>query len=256
LTHKPLFYPVSSDLLKLAHENMPEDMFHKSRVERLVLSLFAVGSTNRDVGTVTFYKIPFMLEPGEMIPFVNPDIITGGFGPFVSGVLVLIMVFFVYLIVRNSYDRRLRLLLYCFFIILLTCLSTPIPNNARFTPQVWLLFVFGVACMMAVRGSPVFLGWVSIFFLYLNIWYISESYIRYARVYTERNLQDLAYLATYSRKNPLYLELIYFYSVRVRLREAGVVFIPVPQGWTCPGQERIFKTNFPEMKLYSCVHPS
>jgi len=249
----PILFPIQHDYDALLKLNMPENLLYKNRVERLVLGVFSESSTERIMGTSSRLKIPFSVQPGELFSFANPDTIMGGWGAWAGGIFILFMFGFVYMICKNNYSIETKLSLLCFFAILLSCLSTPIPNNSRFTPQVWLLFVFGLVAILQY-GSKI-MRIVSILvglFLIINIYSLSETYIRYNRAYTDRVRAKTQELLEYSKNNKVYFKPKYFYSEQIRLKEAGVRFDAFGSSNMCVKPVRIFEKEFPDMSVYSC----
>lgn len=171
-----IFHPFyGTEKIDIINANIPKLLLNHNRVERLMISLFSKSTIYRDGAISDTVLYPFQIKKDYL--FVQHDTILGGFGFLFSGVLVLSLFLFIYLMVGKMNRKNKIILLLVLGSIALSVMINPANWWARLSPQIWLLpiviIVFGLMSQKRILKliSAIPLG---LFFLnFLVIGYIS-----------------------------------------------------------------------------------
>ncbi len=174
------------------------------------------------------FKLPFLFTVRELI-LSGWDSITGGFGPFYGGILIVGFCFYVYHVFKNRKDRIQQVLFFVFLFVLITVLMVPMNYYYRYVPQAWLLpiiimfslvypssFNFKIIAKGYVTFASILL-FVTIFFASLQVYFIS-----YYDTKDMINKIDYIYNKYMERKVPVHVRTYIYYSLPIMLEDKGV----------------------------------
>ena len=194
-------------------ESNPPIMLQLPPVINLIASIFSVSSNN---GAQSFLqiKIPFTFSNDELLQFTMNDVRIGGFGPFTSGILILISIVFIFV----SYRYRKELLhntdslLFLSLIagIFISVIVNPVSWWARYAPQLWILLGLVVIFnLIHIREKsedtkiPRYLTYITLIFMIFNVIVIVPSVV----LMTDYNTQGMnQFLSAAERHEPVYVK--------------------------------------------------
>lgn len=136
-----------------ALDNTPAVLEKMSGVERFFFSLFS--ETHSGFHTTPELKLPFTLTPSELRAAGGVDVRMAGFGPFFSGILVLVILGALILAVRPAWRNRITLsLLFMAAGFLITVIVMPQNWWARYVPQFWFVPLLIAAAALTTQKRP------------------------------------------------------------------------------------------------------
>jgi len=220
----PFFPAMGPGTVDISRNNRFQGADSMTRVERFWISMFARSTITprRDIKM----KIPLTLFKDEILAFGYPEVKTGGFGQFFSGILLLSSALLVLSFVRFK-ENRIFYVTILFF--LLSVFINPECWLARYVPQFWLIPLlmiifpdFGPSGVLAKR-----LAAVATLLIFLNISLVGAYYLFRQTRSTQKVRHELKDLS--QRKMPLNVDFLHFRSNRVRLDEYGLRYTEVSE---------------------------
>lgn len=202
-------------------ENQKPVVLHgHGNIGAFLKSLFSRSDNHYDFATRAFpgapIKIPFSLRGEEIVAFSDVDVRLAGWGPWMSGIILIGAIAIVW--------RQSLALFVCALLLLTTVLVMPESWYARYTPQVWLLPCLGLTACFIRSGSRT-LGWLLACFMIANIVMVTFPYLHRANSETHLLNQQLDVLAHLSA--PCRVALGDNQINRRRFMEHGIRFVAV-----------------------------
>ncbi len=220
------FYPLygKSQTIDIMTSNSPIGFMAMNPVEKLVVASFSMSSNKFDTEKPTL-KIPFTLQAKEIKPFVyGADIRIGGFGPWFSGILVLVGMTAIFMCQAGM--KQYKYLLALVGSIMVTVLINPEAWWARYVPQLWLVPIVIAAVAWTDRQKIIrYCGRVLIGAIIINISIISYPYVLgnyYCTQALDIELQSIA-----QQHRPLNVYFGEFTSNYVRFQKWGITTVDV-----------------------------
>jgi hypothetical protein len=203
----------------LIYEHLPEKYKPMNRFEKLGHSLFSASGFAEE----PHLKIPFVIEKGEAGRFWNNDFRYGGFGPLFSGILILSLCVFIFLLRTLRFKEAAILIYFPVGVILLTTLLNPEACWARYAPQLYLLGPYAlILALVFFPKKPIFAGILGVLLL-VNSESILENNLRY-EIGLSSGLDKILYNL---RGKPIVVDFGIFRPLRVRLDEYGIKYTEV-----------------------------
>lgn len=215
-----------------------------NRFRALAISLVSPSDNNWGWGHGPIrYKLPFTVDSREVEAFFLPDVRLGGWGPLMSGAVLIALVALV-LGSRSAAVERPRVTLDLLSLQLAAIALLPYSWWARYAPMIAFVPVVVLADLWVFgnRRSARFLSIALVTTLALNCLLVAQSYLTHqleATRLVHTQLIALARLAT-----PIEVQLGSTESVRYRLRASGVAFREVADLKCVPQQVMHSETRF------------
>lgn len=257
------FYPVigkNSD--QYIFGNMPESLYNKTTLERLLISIFSKSSGVRREGKTHSYKIPFTFNRNELDTFLGSTTL-GGFGPLFSGIfLVTIVVLNIIAVLNEPFTFTKTILFSVCGFILVSVLVIPVTSYARFISQFWIIPC--ITLLYALYQNNDFFeinktvkagGLLLLVVLTVNLSLISYKYLSF-NYKKSRDLQNNLMKISNSTHNRI-LEVSFgdFRSNRIRFKEAGINFSE-EKILQCTNKRKLLSNDIPESQIEACTIPT
>lgn len=221
------FYPLygGGQTMDIMTANSPIGFMEMNPVKKLYVATFSRSSNKFDTEKPVL-KIPFTVVKQEMIPFVHgADVRIGGFGPWFSGIVVLVgMIGLLLYRKKNKYHAYGAGVIAS---IMVTVLINPEAWWARYVPQLWLvpIVVAAVAWIDDAKGIR-YLGAALASAAIINIAIISYPYLLGNYYCTQALDQELQQVTAVGR--PLNVYFGVFTSNYLRFQRWGIEYVDVP----------------------------
>jgi hypothetical protein len=233
ISHGHPLYPVMGvQYIDVIGGQYNQRFMQEPRLKKLFLSLFSY--VENDVRTMPYPTLrPYLLPGPAKLGGLAFDTRIGGFGQWFGPILTVSLALFMALLLmsRNEQARQIRIAAAVLLGIIASVLAIPECWWARFIPQLWLVPVLALA-MLLYAGHRFLLKPVALVLLALLMMNVYQGIdpgihsLHYTNVLLHQQLTELA---AASRQQPLDVSFLRFPSNRVRLREAGVRFVEVPE---------------------------
>lgn len=242
------FYPLSGkNAVDIITINMDKNFVEENnRFVKFGLSMFSPSDNSR---TYPVMKNPLTMTNNEIFQFSGPDVRIGGFGPLSGLILILSVCAFIYLLFLMKGTKR-SILLFFLFWIFVSIFINPEPWWARYIPQLWIIPVLLVFCMLSVNktiiANMVTYGFIII--LVLNLAITDGLNLISSYVYSHITSQQLKVVSEISKDKPVKVTFGAFASNRVRLKESNVSYTE-EKDLSCN-----YSTTFIDSYLKVCVN--
>lgn len=221
------FYPLygaKDQTMDIMTSNSPQGFMQMNSMEKLYVSIFSVSANQFDSAGPNI-KTPFTLKLGELKPFIyGADIRIGGFGPWFSGILVIVLLILILMVIFSTLENRYGIGL--FISIMLSVLINPEAWWARYVPQFWLApIIIAVVASSDAKKIIRYLGIVLAGAVVINIGLVSYPYVLgnyYCTQDLNRQLQQIA-----KEEQPIKVYFGEFTSNYVRFARWGIDYTDV-----------------------------
>lgn len=223
------FYPLygGSQTLDIMTSNSPIGFMKMNPLEKIFVSNFSMSNNDFDTEK-PILKIPFRVTGQEIKPFVyGADIRIGGFGPWFSGILVIVGMIVILMYRGRMGNQQYKYLAGLVASIMLTVLINPEAWWARYVPQLWLVpIVIAAVAWSDGKKTVRYLGTGLVGAILINIGIITYPYI--VGNYYSTQAFDLELQSIAAQHRPLNIYFGEFTSNYVRFQRWGIEYVDVP----------------------------
>jgi hypothetical protein len=214
----------------LRQSGVPTNIRYDPKLKLLFYGIFS-SSDVRNANNKSSYaklKIPFTFTEKELSNnSLDLSKLVGGYGVLFSGIFVLSVIAYIYLIIESkskSYKSLLNWTSICLVLLLVSCLLSPIPNYSRYNSQLYLFPIIIVVALSLINSERrlmnKLLSVLILFCLVLNFCldFFPSTYMQQSN-FNKINSQ-LALLKNSHKTYKVYSEL--FYPSYIELRQNDV----------------------------------
>ncbi|HUS26620.1 MAG TPA: hypothetical protein VMY99_04720 [Nevskiaceae bacterium] len=236
LNHHSPVYPQNqrSETAKLKFDNIPNNLKQQSKLGLLFYGMFSrplpPGAGNpKSPQNVAALKVPFTFKAYEIKEVSNFQGRVGSGGLFFSGLVVVSLIVFGWLIFRDKNQQERYIfngISILTGLILLSALVLPVPNKLRYSPLVTLIPLLVVIALLTIRRKAAVarIGLVILVVFITANTLVAGITLATARLADTRQLRTQ--LAAMQATGDTYqVRATAYYSSYIRLREAGVPFV-------------------------------
>jgi len=246
--HHAIYYPFNTPYFanSIKSQDIPINIANDNRFELFFAGIFsrATNGNYRDNGSQALanLKVPFSFTGNDLLAESSVSAKTaGGYGVLFSGIFVISLLAYVYLLVKDFKSKNRTTVLWLtggMILVIGSCLISPAPNYSRYISELYLIPTAVAASLLITGGKGLigrrFIGLLIICLLLVNIFL--DGTLSYAsQYYAFRSINSQLNNLTESKQTYL----VYdgdFYSNYLKLKSRGVKIVESPKPISCAGE--------------------
>ena len=246
--HHAIDYPFNTPYFanSLKSQDIPINIANDNRFELFFYGIFSQASLGNyeDSGSqaLAHLKVPFSLTSNDLL--TESSVISktvGGYGVLFSGILVISLMAYVYLLVKDFKSKNRTTILWLtagMLLVIGSCLIGPAPNYSRYISQLYLIPIAVAASLLMTGGKGLigrrFIGLLIVCLLLVNT-FLDGSLSYASQYYSFRGMNSQLNKLAESKQTYLVHDGA-FYSNYLKLKSRGVKIVESPKLISCAGE--------------------